>query len=280
MSSLSNRLRIGEKIGLGFGLVGVLFLGVIWQYHSTLQRSLSGYQRLLDVYETKKSHALAIEGAMLEARRAEKDFRLSRDEAYVTLVAERIAEVRERAAALAPIDADAATVAKGISEAVESYEERFQAVAEAWRIKGLDHNSGLQGAFRDAVHELEDRAAHFKVSNLYLQLMQIRRREKDLGLRRDSQYREDVFELIEQFEVELDSSGLAQNVKAALRGELDTYRQTFTDYSRTVLAQQDIRGGTGPFLGVNLGWGLIWDTQRIGMLIWDTQRIGIGLHRI
>ena len=247
MATLSSRLRIGEKIGLGFGLVGVLFLAVIWQYHSTLQRSLGGYQRLLDVYEAKKSHALAIEGAMLEARRAEKDFRLSRDETYATSVAERIAQVRKRAAALALIDDEAGEVAKSISEAIETYEQRFQAIAEAWRIKGLDHDSGLQGAFRDAVHELEDRAAHFKVSKLYLQLMQIRRREKDLGLRRDSQYRDKVFELIEQFEAELDSSGLAADVKAALRKELDTYQRTFTDYSRAVLAQQDIRGGTGPF---------------------------------
>ncbi|MDJ0947293.1 MAG: hypothetical protein QNJ94_00070 [Alphaproteobacteria bacterium] len=247
MGTLSSKLRIGEKVGLSFGFVGLLFLAVIWQYHATLQRSLADYQGLLDVYEARKSHMLAIESSMLEARSAEKNFRLNRDEADAALVADRVARVQERAAALAEIDDEAAQVAKSVSASIQTYQERFQAVAEAWRIKGLDHNSGLQGAFRDTVHELEDRAAHFKVSSLYLQLLQIRRREKDLGLRRDAEYRENVFGLVEQFKAELDASGLTPDVKASLGKEIDTYRQTFIDYSRTVLAQEDIRGGTGPF---------------------------------
>ena len=42
MGKWSRSLRIGEKIGFGFGIVGLLFLGVIWGYHSTLQQALSG----------------------------------------------------------------------------------------------------------------------------------------------------------------------------------------------------------------------------------------------
>ncbi len=170
-----------------------------------------------------------------------------RDEPYAELVADRVAQVLDRAAALAKIDGEAAQVADSIANSIKTYHQRFQAIAEAWRIKGLDHNAGLQGAFRDTVHELEDRAAHFKVSNLYLGLLQIRRREKDLGLRRDAQYRENVIELVGRFKAELDASGLTPDIKAALHREIDTYRQTFVDYSRTVLAQQDIGGGKGPF---------------------------------
>jgi len=58
---LSSKLRIGEKIGLSFGLVGLLFLGVIWHYHASLKQVLSGYERLHDIYETRKSRALEIE---------------------------------------------------------------------------------------------------------------------------------------------------------------------------------------------------------------------------
>ena len=36
MGTLARKLRIGEKIGFGFGIVGLLFLGVVWQYHDTL----------------------------------------------------------------------------------------------------------------------------------------------------------------------------------------------------------------------------------------------------
>ena len=47
------------------------------------------------------------------------------------------------------------------------------ALKHLWRPgekKGLDHNSGLQGRFRDRAHELEDLADNFKVGSLYLQL--------------------------------------------------------------------------------------------------------------
>ena len=50
MLRLFNKLRIGEKIGLGFGFVCILFLGVIWQHQMTLKRTLSEYQGLLDVF--------------------------------------------------------------------------------------------------------------------------------------------------------------------------------------------------------------------------------------
>ena len=61
MKQLSSKLRIGEKIGLGFGLVGVIFLAVIWQYHDTLQRSLDDYQRLIEPNTTRGTIGLTDE---------------------------------------------------------------------------------------------------------------------------------------------------------------------------------------------------------------------------
>ncbi len=46
------------------------------------------------------------------------------------------------------------------------------------------------------MHELEDLASNFKAGRLYLQLLQIRRGEKDLGLRRELQYQDKVEGLI------------------------------------------------------------------------------------
>ncbi len=78
MGILSRKLRIGEKIGFGFGIVGLLFLGVVWQYHNTLQSALTEYRQLDDVYGTRKSQALAIENNMLRSQRAERSFILTR----------------------------------------------------------------------------------------------------------------------------------------------------------------------------------------------------------
>ncbi len=247
MGPMFSKMRIGEKIGLSFGLVGLLFLAVIWQYHSTLERSLGDYDRLLEIHDARKDLLLQIQAGLLDARRAEKNFLLQRAEAYAGEVNDRVDEVLILTAELGRIDAESAEVAQEFATLIETYRERFAAIAEAWRKKGLDHDSGLQGAFRDAVHELEDLAGEFKVSSLYLQLLQVRRREKDLGLRREEAYRDHVFTLLEGFRQDVEDSGLAPDVKASLIDELETYGRSFEAYSQAVLAQQDIQGGKGPF---------------------------------
>lgn len=50
MGKWFRQLRIGKKIGFGFGIVGLLFLGVIWGYHSTLPQALTDYRQLYDTH--------------------------------------------------------------------------------------------------------------------------------------------------------------------------------------------------------------------------------------
>ena len=247
MGKLFRRLRIGEKIGFGFGLVGLLFLGVIWQYHSTLNQALRDYETLQDVYGTRKTLALAVETNMLEAQRLEKDFIFSRDETVAEDVVRYLDKARTAAERMASVDEQSAQMAMRLTRLLNDYGERFHAVVDAWRIKGLDHDSGLQGAFRDAAHQLEDMAEHFKVDRLYLVLLQIRRGEKDLGLRREDQYRDRVLKLVQDFSDETASSNLEPGIKARLFHEIEVYRKTFTEYAQEVLANNPIRGGKGPF---------------------------------
>jgi len=247
MKKLFAKLRIGEKIGLGFGLVGLLFLGVIWQYHQTLQDVLSDYHGLQEVFGAKKSYALAIEDAMLEARRAEKNFLLSKEERFVAEVTTQVDRVLELDAELKQIDAQGAATGRKIDELIQAYHQRFLAIAEAWRIKGLDHNSGLQGAFRDSVHELEALAGRFQVGGLYLQLLQIRRAEKDLGLRREQQYVDKLLGLLDTMGQQAAGSKLEAGMQEKLLQELATYRETFQIYAGRVLAGEEIGGGKGPF---------------------------------
>lgn len=247
MGHLFSKLRIGEKIGLSFGLVGLLFLAVIWQYHNTLERSLADYRSLMEVHDARKDLLLEIQAGLLDARRAEKNFLLHRDEAYAAEVSERVDAVLALTADLGRIDEESDQIAREFAELIETYRQRFEAIAAAWRTKGMDHDSGLQGAFRDAVHELEDLAGEFKVSRLYLQLLQVRRREKDLGLRREEAYRSQVFVLLAGFRQDVEGSELAPNTQASLLDELGAYERSFEVYSQRVLAQEDIQGGKGPF---------------------------------
>jgi methyl-accepting chemotaxis protein len=243
----SRKLRIGEKIGFGFGVVGLLFLGVIWQYHNTLQKALADYRRLHDVYEARETQAQNIESSMLRAQHAEKRFALSRDEEFAEEVLTSIGHALAAARAMEAADSRVEPVAVELTGLINDYGRRFRDVVSAWRTKGLDHNSGLQGAFRDSVHELEDMAGQLKVDRLYLLLLQIRRGEKDLGLRREEQYRERVRQLIQAFSDEVAASGLRDGLKARLFHETAIYRDTFEQYAKTVLDDPQPHPGKGPF---------------------------------
>lgn len=80
MARFSSKLRIGEKLGLGFGLVGLLFVGVVWHYQQTLGAVLDDYRQLHDVFERRKSLAFEIEIDMAAAREAELNFLSQRKE--------------------------------------------------------------------------------------------------------------------------------------------------------------------------------------------------------
>ncbi len=247
MGNLFRKLRIGEKIGFGFGAVGLLFLGVIWQYHATLHQALSDYRQLHDVFGARKAQAMKIENSMLRAQHAEKSFVLTRDENDVEAVLRNLEQALGAADQMAAADAESAPVAEQMTGLINDYGKRFRDVVEAWRIKGLDHNTGLQGAFRDSVHEMEDMAERFKVDQPYLLLLQIRRGEKDLGLRREDRYREHVMQLIQDFSAEVAASGLDDGLKTRLLHEIGVYRDAFGQFAEMILGDSQPHLGKGPF---------------------------------
>jgi methyl-accepting chemotaxis protein len=247
LKKLANRFRIGEKIILGFGAVGLIFLGVIWHYHTNLRDMTDAYRDLSAVYGARQARAFAIESHVASMRAAADRFLLTRDLAFAEQTLAQAKELRAQADALAREDDASARTAAAIRGLADEFANRFAAIVEAWRIRGLDEDSGLQGAFRDAVHELEARAGHYNVDRLYLLLLQVRRGEKDLGLRREARYRERVNGLLDEMQTEVATSTLRDDTKRALDAEIDAYRERFARYADEVLAGEPTGGGKGPF---------------------------------
>ena len=247
MSKLSGKLRIGEKIGFSFGIVAFLFLLVIWRYQSTLEQALADYRNLQDVYEAKETYASDIETSLLIANAEANGFLVDRDPARVEAVDRAMTELTRQAERLGSIDDAGKENGQRIKQLADAYQLSFHKIYEGWRIKGLDHDSGLQGAFRNTVHELEALAEHYKVDALYIDLLQIRRGEKDLGLRRESQYRDLVLDLLDGFLYKLRASNLETSVREKLELEIATYREAFLAYATRVLDNESTMGGKGPF---------------------------------
>jgi methyl-accepting chemotaxis protein len=247
MVKISSKLRIGERLGLGFGLVGLLFVGVVWHYHQTLRSVLDNYQQLHAVFEVRKSLALEIEIEMAAAREAEKNFLIEHQERFVGKVEQHLQTLRAKVAALATVDQPSRQTAEEIQALITTYQASFHAVVEAWRSMGLDQDSGIQGSFRNRIHRLHELSANYNVDRLYTSLLQIRRNEKDFALRKDPRYRERVRQLITEFRLLVETSDLQQAVKQKLLAELAVYARTFAEYSDSALKAGVVDGGKGPF---------------------------------
>lgn len=246
MEKLWSKFRVGEKSALAFTVVGLLFVGVVWYYQQTLQAVLTDFRQLQGIFEVRKTLALEIEIAMAEARDAEKHFLMHRQERYVAEVERHQQSLREKLAALAAVDDQSRQTSEEIGGLLDTYQEKFRAVADAWRAMGLDENSGIQGAFREKTKRLHELSAQYNVDPLYVVLLQIRRSEKDLALRQDASYRERVRKLIVEFRQLIENSALPDEVRRKLLAELSVYTRTFEAFAASALKAGNV-GGKGPF---------------------------------
>jgi len=247
VDKLFSKLRIGEKIAIGFMVVGLLLAGVVWHYHQTLRSVFSDYQQLQLVFERRKSLAFEIEIEMAAARDAEKNFLLHRQERFAQEVVQHLASVQQKVTALATIDQPSRQTAGELQPLLQVYAQSFAAVADAWRSMGLDENSGLQGAFRQKIHRLHELAAQYDVDALHVVLLQIRRNEKDLALRQEAIYRDRVRVLLGDLRRLLEQSQLPATVRQRLLDELGVYARSFDAYAASVLKNGSNTGGKGVF---------------------------------
>lgn len=230
-------LSIGHKIGMGFIMTGILFFSVVYIFYATLFGAVEDYDRLLRIHEAKKSHALNISRNLLEARRSEKDFLSRKDVTYVDRVAQKVDGVIAEAKALELIEAQLGTpgAAAEIQRLIQIYHSSFRKIVAAWKVKGLEHDQGLQGRFRETIHELEAKTEAFEALGMHVTVLQIRRREKDYLLRGDKLYvgmtRDGVAALVRQ----ITQSKLPTEEKKAMSELLARYRAEFL----ALVAQND-----------------------------------------
>ncbi|MBF0583531.1 MAG: hypothetical protein HQL80_04760 [Magnetococcales bacterium] len=218
MFSWWDNLSVKWKLILGFSMVGLLFLGVVWRYQSGMLALEQNYERMMENSVPQKELALEIASAMLQARRAEKDFLLRMDSSQEEKVAKQVALVQELTQGLTTVagkenDADLLRNTATIRENIGTYGKAFAGLAAAWKQKGLTPDTGLRGTFRDAAHHLEAQLKEFDVDGLRTLLLEARRAEKDLRLRRDAKYGNRHHEVMKAFVQLLDQSLLGETTK-------------------------------------------------------------------
>ncbi|MEO5339215.1 MAG: methyl-accepting chemotaxis protein [Magnetococcus sp. MYC-9] len=236
MMRMFNNLPIGAKVGLGFGVVGVLFLGVIALYQTTLDNTLGTFQNnVLDRTEAEKSRAMQVDILMLEARRNEKDFLLRKDAKYADAVKKRIEALQQTVeemlkAARIHQDDSSARLDEEIKRLSTAYLNAFLAVVEIETAKGLTPQSGLQGRFREMAHAMEQLIKGYDTEAIYLDLLQMRRAEKDFQLRMAPKYVVLMDKWLQQTLSDIGQSTLPEAARKELTEQLDRYWTQFKAY--------------------------------------------------
>ncbi|MBF0095778.1 MAG: response regulator [Magnetococcales bacterium] len=120
-----------------------------------------------------------------------------------------------------------------------SFHDSFRVIVRFWQEKGLDEESGLQGAMRQAAHTLEELLEQLEqnhstvpgASNSYLTM---RRLEKDYLNRRDEKYLHRLMDILQGLQHRFRTAPLAATEQNPLLSALQEYKKYFL-----LVVQQD-----------------------------------------
>ncbi|GGA63501.1 methyl-accepting chemotaxis protein [Neiella marina] len=113
-------------------------------------------------------------------------------------------------------------------QAVSDYVNIVNQLVELRQQIGLTPKTGLYGALRSAVHEVETLLYAQNSYQLIAQMLQLRRAEKDFMLRYDIKYLGKFNKGVETLNASIGDSGLPSSTQDQLRNLLTTYSQRFT----------------------------------------------------
>jgi methyl-accepting chemotaxis protein len=212
-------LRSFSLFGKILGLAGIMatFTAVV-----ALVAYMQG--RILDERDTTR----IIESAVLHLRADRIDFTTTRKALYIQRNDSMFA-VAARAFASLPRRNEREEQA--LSSFLEEYHDLWRAYATAMRERGLNENEGVEGAFRQSAHNVENIFATVQNAELKWRLLQARRDEKDFIMRRQDKYIRNFERDIDALNSALAASALASPLQDSVRGLLSEYKASFLKLS-------------------------------------------------
>jgi methyl-accepting chemotaxis protein len=223
-------MRMSVQIGVAFLLIlvsyGALLVGSIM-----INRSVrSSYERLFNKKDTQTNLANTINSELKDAQREQREFFLTKDMSSVDKVVQNCQAMSVWAEVIRDqvgetIKGSGENTGEVLLSAVESYKQAFLQAVEAWQAKGLNADAGLQGEFRDAARELENRVSGYP--NLMGDYLLQQQHEKDYLLYGGQQYVEGVEAQVARIRGGLSGTSRSASTVAALSGLLDRYGSAF-----------------------------------------------------
>jgi methyl-accepting chemotaxis protein len=239
-------LRLSHKImAIGaVGLTGVLAFGIIDQIGGRTQeasRSIADKARL----DYELNQRLSIE--MLEARRNEKNFQTRKDEAYAKSNVQLFARINTdfdqlQASMNSGGMGDLAEKTRLAHDGFKAYAAAFNGFVETQIRLGLNETLGLSASLRSAVQDIEAKQKDIANPTLTIEMLMMRRHEKDFILRRDPKYAAALTSTASQFSKTLADADAAPPVKAEIVRQLDKYQKEFSAWVDAAKQSESLEG--------------------------------------
>ncbi len=224
---------IGTKIG---GTV-ILFLAVTTAIILIAIQGLQTIRRALDLtHEVKliESATGKIDHFVLEAREFEQHFIWKGDAEYIQKFHDAVDEadrqisfVLDRSQNMQDVEAFRDPVLR-VRDNLKIYRTSFDETVRLRKQKGLSETEGMRGEFRKSVHAVEAVLKEQQSDYLLVEMLMIRRHEKDYLLRGTPNYVEDVRKRVARIQqLVRDSTLLPPNLKNQLVQLWDNYLKNF-----------------------------------------------------
>ncbi|WP_432697241.1 methyl-accepting chemotaxis protein [Marinobacterium sp. YM272] len=215
-------LTIKSKLAMLGAIILVGILGFVgFQYYSINQ--------LNQLMHTENT-LTRLEGKKQQIRGFAKDFVLYKNlnsvEQFNAAFAEGGESAKQLFSQLESLDIDASSLATLVSH-MERYKELFGQSVELHSRIGLSPTDGLRGSLRASIHAFEEAIDRYSTQQL-VDMLQLRRAEKDFFLRLDLKYRDKWLAQYEETRANLeDSMTLTPQQRETLEARLNAYRTDF-----------------------------------------------------
>ena len=187
------------------------------------------------VHELQETRLLVAqtEAGMLMLRRHEKDFMARRLLKYQEEFNQALSDILNTLNALiANLKSQniETTSAMQTRDVLKDYSHKFNDLVKVEQTIGLNHKSGLYGALRDAVHQVETKIKSLKDHELLSDMLMLRRREKDFMLRWDAKYVDKFNHDFATFTKHLQDRNYPNEAQTSISNLMQSYRERFLGF--------------------------------------------------
>jgi methyl-accepting chemotaxis protein len=230
------KLNIRNKLLLAFAFVLVLTIGVGVIAVISQNNAQAAVRELLGVHVLQTELVLQTKNALLTARRGEKDYLLRYKElgfeearaTYVTQVQTQVIAIHDNVTEFKNLEDEEEDIAisEAVDQAIAEYETIFLETVGLIEQRGYV-DVGLEGQFRGKVHEIEAIVEEFGLDQLTIDMLTMRRQEKDYMLRGNEKYVTALHEATAKFQNDVATTELSLDEKEQLTKLAADYQNLF-----------------------------------------------------